>query len=287
MATDAQKIALANVVAKQGGVPRVSAANRPAAPGVTGNDLRHHRTLSTVSDTQMTDVNWLDPPTGPDGEVLIVDVRVNALKISEIDTVYGRAGVNVAIIFYWDDPRLADWEGVALPDTLWGPKFKLINALPDMMEIDDDFMTTSVGSTRLKRVWRYMGTVDNPMDLREFPFDLDTVDLNFMTGSHWQSKDGKRHGSMANSRSYRLRRVHDPAEGRWLELKWPGDVSEWTLHGASTILRDDPKSVSGTENSWLFIKFHLSREFGYYFWKALLPLYMLNVLSLTGFHFTV
>ena len=132
-----------------------------------------------------------------------------------------------------------------------------------------------------------MGTVDNPMDLGQFPFDLDTVDLNFMTGSHWQSLDGKRHGSMAKSRSYRLRRINEPGEGRWFELKWNGFVSEWSLHGVSTSLRDDPKSASGTENSWLEIKFHLSRNFGFYFWKALLPLYMLNVLSLTSFHFHV
>jgi hypothetical protein len=280
------------------GKSKRAAQHRSAVAGMSGNDSRlddsgnnpnprQKLSRAVSADWGVDDAEWQAPPPGIDGECLNVDVRINALKVSEIDTVFGHASINLAIIFYWDDPRLADWDGTQLPQTLWGPKFKLINALPDMVEIDDDFVlaSRSESGTRLKRVWRYMGMVDNPMHLGQFPFDLDTVDLNFMTGSHWQSLDGTRHGSMAKSRSYKLRRIRNLGEGKWFELKWSGVVSEWTMHGVSTTLRDDPQSASGTENSWLFVSFHLSRNSAYYFWKALFPLYMLNVLSLTTFHF--
>lgn len=35
----------------------------------------------------------------------------------------------------------------------------------------------------------------------------------------------------------------------------------------------------------LQLKFHIVRKSSFYFWKALLPLYMLAVLALTSFHF--
>lgn len=36
----------------------------------------------------------------------------------------------------------------------------------------------------------------------------------------------------------------------------------------------------------VWVNFHVSRKSGYYFWKALLPLYLLTALSMGTFHFS-
>eukprot|EP01051_Picozoa_sp_SAG22_P016868 SAG22_NODE_2481_length_2528_cov_2.864553_3_plen_60_part_00 len=45
------------------------------------------------------------------------------------------------------------------------------------------------------------------MNLRDFPFDLDSVPLVFTTMSRWTSNDQSRSGKVPSGKSYRIRKA--------------------------------------------------------------------------------
>eukprot|EP01046_Picozoa_sp_COSAG06_P066107 COSAG06_NODE_16529_length_996_cov_1.136009_2_plen_86_part_00 len=57
----------------------------------------------------------------------------------------------------------------------------LTNSLGDVAQADDAFELVDSATGRLKRSHLYDGTIDNLMDLRDFPFDLDDIELEFRT----------------------------------------------------------------------------------------------------------
>jgi hypothetical protein len=231
---------------------------------------------------------WMQPPPNPvaDGQPIWVDCRFNLWKVGAVDTVAGTAFVSIQVMCYWTDPRLASWpERAELPARLWGPKLRLGNALGDLQEADKGFELTGPATGRMKRAYLFTGTVDNPMDLRSFPFDMDKIEVDFATYSDYLTYDGERSGSMAKGKSYRLRQIREPGEGNWLLLGWSGLIGEWTLHGVSTKIVEEPPLAMGMEGTKLPVSFHVTRNSAYYFWKALLPLYLLTALSMSTFHF--
>ena len=138
---------------------------------------------------------WMQPPPNPAtvGEPIWVDFRLKLCNFSRVDAVAGTAFVHINIVHYWTDPRLADWPAVSeLPPRLWGPKIQdLTNAMGDMKETDVMFSLADPATGRMKRTRKYSGTVDNPMDLRNFPFDMDRGQLSFITFSDWLTLDGE------------------------------------------------------------------------------------------------
>ena len=250
-------------------------------PALGGEDEVDQRRMRDEDD-------WIQPPACKDGGVPWVDVRFDLNKVNAVDTVTSTACFKVYTIFYWTDPRLAGWpEGKALPMSLWGPRFFLNNALNDgLAEFDGEFALIDNATGRLKRGRNYSGTVDNPMDLRNFPFDLDGIKLRFLSASDWESLDGSRKGNSAKGKSYQLRRICAEGEGTFLHLMWSGRIAEWQLHGISSKIVEHEVVRSGcAEVTDIQLSFHVSRKSGYYFWKALVPLYLLTTLSMGTFHF--
>jgi hypothetical protein len=90
---------------------------------------------------------------------------------------------------------------------------------------------------------------------------------------------------MAKGRSYRVRPVEVPGEGTRLNLNWSGKIGEWTLHGVSTKIEEEPPNAAGFEQTTISLSFHVTRTSASYFWKALLPLYLLTALSMSSVHF--
>ena len=60
----------------------------------------------------------------------------------------------------------------------------------------------------------------NHLDLKEFPFDFNSVDIEFGSVSHWRTKDGSKSGSVVGTPSYYLCEVRDPAEGERIGIYW-------------------------------------------------------------------
>jgi hypothetical protein len=243
---------------------------------------------STKARAAEDDDYWVQPPPpDEDGDPVWVDLRLNVFKVSAVDTVAGTAFARIGTVFYWNDPRLVGWpEGKALPPCLWGPRMNLVNALGDVEEASQSFKLVDSSTGRLERGRTYTGTVDNPMDLQAFPFDTDSIEFTFRTLSHWATLDGGQHDSQAKGRTYRLRQIREKDEGQWLGVGWRGQIAEWALHGVSTWIHEYPVSGKpGQEVTEVSINVHVSRKAAYYFWKALLPLYLLSALSLSTFQF--
>lgn len=237
------------------------------------------------------DEYWSQPPTGESGELPWVDLRLCLQKIGSVNTVVGTAFIKVSAVFYWTDPRLAGWaRGHALPPALWGPRMELANASGDLIESDWVFTSTHAagkhGTGRLKRGRCYTCTIDNPLQLDDFPLDVDVIRLNFFTGSHYQSLNRELSGSLSEGRSYRLRQICMAGEGEWMALfgGWTGEISEWYLHGVSAKIIEKEPGSNGWESTEVPIFFHVRRKASYYLWKVLLPLYLLTMLAMTTFH---
>ena len=239
---------------------------------------------STTSSS--TPISWQQPPSD---DTFDVDLRFNLFKVTAVNTVAGTAYVNFGTVCYWTDPRLVDWpKGAALPPELWGPHLMLKNALAGLQEVESSFDLVDHVTGRLKRGREFKGTVDINMDLHNFPFDMGSIELQFYTASHWLSLNGEKQcsGSRATSgKTYQLQQVCKPDEGKWLNFLWNGDIPEWTLRGVSTKIVEKDPNPQGQQHTNVPVSFHVTRKPGYYFWKALLPLYLLTFLSMSTFHF--
>ena len=130
--------------------------------------------MQQSTDYSDRDTSWLAPPTSEDGEPVWIDVRINIDRLSSIDTVRLSAYIRVALVMYWNDPRMTGWAELALPPTLWGPWPGLTNEISVSAE-QAAFVVTEPDAGRLKRVVIYSGLVSNPMDLHDFPMDIDSV----------------------------------------------------------------------------------------------------------------
>ena len=145
------------------------------------------------------------------GGLCIVDFRMLSIRVGKVDTVTGDVYLKLAVVLYWTDARLANHpqyaKGQPLPCDLWGPSLMLVNSHM-RPEIDQTaFVLENAETGRLKRQIIYEATIDNPMSLHNFPFDMDAVEVYFMTSSDWMSLDMTTRGNVAHGRTYRLREM--------------------------------------------------------------------------------
>jgi len=109
----------------------------------------------------------------------IVNVSVFVIDIREIDGAKQMYSGDVAVRLRWKDLRLASSEKLrSLPLTVaWNPGIQLVNriavqtTLPDMLDVDSE------GNVMYRQ--RYIGQFSCMMDLREFPFDRQSVPVRF------------------------------------------------------------------------------------------------------------
>ena len=128
-------------------------------------------------------------------------------------------------------------------------------------------------------------------DLRNFPFDMDTLDFNFHTTSHWKCRDGSQENMNAAGRTYCIYPIQSQAEGASkedpfcrLEDENSGRVPEWDVHGY-TYKIDSQDQVTDVASDNVVFSILLQRKTGYYVWKTLFPLYLITTLNLTVYAF--
>jgi hypothetical protein len=175
--------------------------------------------------------------------------------------------------------------GGSLPGYLWGPRFNCRNKLSDLLEEQTEFDLVDGETGRLKRCIKYHGSVHNEMDLKAFPFDVCGVDIEFVTLSLWSTKNGDRKGAMAKGRSYFVRQVSRKGEGKWLLMKFNGAIPEWNPLVITTTLKELPTNANGQDMTSLVICYHVTRKTSFYFYKVIVPLYLLTILSFFVFFF--
>ena len=230
------------------------------------------------------DERWLEAPTESDGKPITVDIRVNLFRCGGVNTVAQSAFFDIWIVCYWTDSRLESWTAADLPPLLWGPRFNCRNKLADLEEEQTEFALVDEAG-RLKRCIKYHGSVHNEMDLKAFPFDVCGVDIEFVTLSLWSTKDGSKKGAMAKGRSYFVRPVSKKGEGKWLLMKFNGAIPEWNPLGITTVLKELPTNANGQDMTSLVVCYHVTRKTSFYFYKVIVPLYLLTALSFFVFFF--
>jgi hypothetical protein len=168
---------------------------------------------------------------------------------------------------------MAGWSGV-LPAKLWGPRFYLSNMKGDILEKrgffqlldpqvtkrsfeaiyrfkNDHFTKTGSGQTQGKLKKRtvfpqngsmysaqsFIGLIDNPMSLRDFPFDMNTVRIDLVSSQNVATVDSTSSSSFsAGQNQYNVRLVGGPTGTGLQLLGWSGEIAEWRLHGVATKL---------------------------------------------------
>lgn len=126
------------------------------------------------------------------------------------------------------------------------------------------------------------------MELQDFPLDLDDIGIELLTGCLYRSLDGTTTmGEERHGKQYSVQMISRPGEGDFISAKWSGRIAEWTLHGVSCSIETLPPDQNGQEEIEVKLRYHVSRRASFYFWKALLPLYLLTVLSFSSFEFDV
>ena len=115
-----------------------------------------------------------------------VEVNIFLLNLDNIDSASQNFSANVYFEGSWKDLRLADEaRGKTITrrlDEVWHPRFQLLNqqkvwkSMPDIVDIEPD------GTVRQRsRVWGYFSQL---MDLREFPFDSQTIKFHVVAAGY-------------------------------------------------------------------------------------------------------
>jgi len=231
---------------------------------------------------------------GAKDEPTVLSTRYNFWSVSDVNTVEATCKIHFDYVVYWTDHRLRGYDKAHLPAKLWTPRFTWMNAVSIETEklvecalADRDEVSYASAGGRMKLRVKFKGVMANPMNLVDFPFDIDNIGVSLMAGRGYTSVDLTVEGNAKDDEFYVVRRVGKD-EGVLFDFRWPVTMSEWTVHGVSfgNILGDwDPVWTKSTVN--IELNLHVSRDSPYYFWKALLPLYLLTVLSFSMFEFDV
>jgi len=225
------------------------------------------------------------PPPGPNGEMLVVNVRFAVFSIKQLDTAALSAGLKIAVVWYWTDPRMIGWDmDTPVPDKLWGPDMFIVNRQPgDWTSEQTQFELADPKTGRMKRAIVHAGVLDNDMALADFPFDYDDVQMHMETISHWSTYDQSRMGARTSGQSYSVRQVTERFEGKVVALYWNTYIPEWELLGCSVGIKQLDPSPLGSVRTMVDLRFHVARKWRFYFWKVIAPLMMLGVLAFKVF----
>jgi len=108
-----------------------------------------------------------------------VRVGMYVIDIERIDNARQQYAVDFVVDLLWSDPRLAAAPGRRSINEVWHPQAILFNQrglqtlLPEMVEVEPD------GSVRYLQ--RYYGSLAAPLDLRDFPFDIQALPITIVS----------------------------------------------------------------------------------------------------------
>ena len=224
------------------------------------------------TEDELEDLVLPPPAVGP----IEVNYRLILFDIGKVETREQMATIRLGIALYWTDARMVGYEHPILPPTLWGPELLLRNAMGGVSMDYEQFVVLDSADGSMKRIINYEATVNMPMDLHTFPFDVQTLQCEWVSISHWRQLDGSRFGSLPKGQSYILKPVWRQTQGQFLTTFFDGRIPEWHLHSHSSE-RTCAKHAAGFTITNVSLKFHLQRKWQYYLIKVVAPLVVLTV----------
>uniref|UniRef100_A0A0G4HUB3 Neurotransmitter-gated ion-channel ligand-binding domain-containing protein n=1 Tax=Chromera velia CCMP2878 TaxID=1169474 RepID=A0A0G4HUB3_9ALVE len=229
----------------------------------------HRARLLAATDSSMKVCS--DPPK-INGEPVEVQVKIGMTHFGNIDTVMQTAAIKFFFDLHWIDPSVKGLDPASVPSYIWTPDAYVLNALGgDNKQVHPPVLLDSERGLMLQAL-EFETLLHNPMDLREFPFDADMVEVH-----------------MVSSESH-------PAED-FVFSEWKEDVTssvkcffskesvaEWELRGFSVDCFVS-RGGNGVNYSDTKLLLHLRRRSSFYIWKIVLPLVLSTAFCFSSFFF--
>ncbi len=121
-----------------------------------------------------------EPPySAVDGRVTVY-ASFAFLKVGQLDAISATFYGDYYLAIYWRDDRLAGLAGMGLPVGLWKPDPERINSASDTtinFDAIPDIWDDESGGTYVTLSTRLSGTLDSFFDLKEFPYDRQSVPI--------------------------------------------------------------------------------------------------------------
>jgi len=237
--------------------------------------MRRSAKVPPTTDNNLTDYG--NTPRNPAfGDApLTVEVTFGVPKIAHINTVDSTAYVKIFLNMWWEDYRFVGKQPEDLPKNVWTPQPTLVNAMPGLETSDEPVVLNDPATGLLFYCILFEGTVANPMDLREFPFDTDNLELLFTTTSDSVQLNGK---PRQQAKDFVFRPVNGHRGMLQVNPEWDGEIAEFKLDGYSVYSREKSTSTGDTY-SYLTIDFWLRRKTKYYVIKFILPTWLVFLLT--------
>jgi hypothetical protein len=195
-----------------------------------------------------------------------VAVSIFLLDLDAIDSASQSFQANVYFEATWNDPRLAheaSGQGQAITrrlDQVWHPRLQILNqqriwtSLPDVVDIAPDGTVT-----QRARVW---GDFSQPLDLREFPFDSQTIRIDVAAAGYDTSEVTLLKGPGSG-----IAKTFSIADWR---------VMDWRM--ATDVDIPEPEGVSAAA-AGIGMVLEAERLRGYYWVKVIAPLILIVAMS--------
>lgn len=201
------------------------------------------------------------PPSEQSTDVLLGMYLNNVLSIDDSQQTMS---IDLGISARWIDPRLADKAGELIPlDDAWNPRLELM-ANKDITLTKPKVLKVSEGG-HVEYLQRYIGEIWHSSDLSRFPYDDQVFSIQILSP------------------------LHTPDEVNLIEdNRRTGQKKEWSLFGwkqSEGRWSNDPFyfSPSGETFAGASYSFPAQRKSGFYFWKVIVPISLVILMSCAAF----
>jgi hypothetical protein len=193
-----------------------------------------------------------------------VTVDIFLLDLDAIDSANQNFQANVYIEASWRDPRLADESRNSIVtrkmDEVWHPRLQILNqqrlwsSLPDVVEIEPD--------GRVIQRFRVWGDFSQPLDLHDFPFDKQRIELPIVAAGY-------------NSDEVVFLAGAGSGIGKTLS------IADWQLRDWKIATDFDvPGPSLAAKGAGMAMVIDVNRYRGYYWIKVIAPLILIVAMSL-------
>ena len=221
--------------------------------------------LTTAQDDAKTpalsDSGQRPPPTHQPTQVRL---GLYLLDVLEIDDSEQTMTIDLGVSMRWTDPRLAGKAGQIIPmDDVWSPNLQLMSN-KDIRLTKPKVLRVSEGG-QVEYLQRYIGTMWHSSDLSHFPFDSQTFCIQLLAPLHTEKdleliEDRERTGQADN----------------WSLSGWHYFSGEW---------EKDPFYFAPAHEEFAGSAYVFSayRKRGFYFWKVIVPICLVILMSGAAF----
>ena len=191
-----------------------------------------------------------------------VELSIFLLDLDGIDSASQSFQANVYFEATWKDPRFADASrggSVTRPlEEIWHPRLQILNqqriwsSMPDVAEISPDGTVT-----QRARVW---GDFSQPLDLREFPFDSQRIEIPVVAAGYTSDEVTLSPGPQSGIGE------------KFSIADWK--IADWQMTTEVVI-----PGVEGARDAGVAILLEAERLRGYYWIKVIAPLILIVAMS--------